>query len=110
MKSLLLTGLLLLCQLIARAGTTGSISGTLTDPTGAVIPGARLTATNSAQGIQYKTTSDAKGAYTLPSLPVGKYDLRVEARGFKPQNRAGLTVDLDSLLRIDGTLELAEKF
>ena len=40
---------------------------------------------------------------------MGKYDLRVEAQGFKPQNRTGLTVDLDSALRIDRTLEVAEK-
>ena len=104
----LLGGIVALCPLV-QAGTTGSISGTLTDPTGAVIPGAGLTVTNTAQGIQHKTTSDTKGMYTFPSLPVGKYSLQVEANGFKPQNRSNLIIDIDSALAVDMTLELAER-
>ncbi|HYL76920.1 MAG TPA: TonB-dependent receptor [Bryobacteraceae bacterium] len=92
-----------------HAGTTGSIFGTVTDPSGSVLPGAKLTLTNTAQGIQNKTTSDAKGAYTFPTLPVGQYRLQVEARGFRPQDRTGLRVDLDSALQVDLRLDLAEK-
>ena len=65
------------------AGTTGSISGTIKDQSGAVIPGAKLTVTHTTQGIVTKTTSDTKGDYTFPSLPVGRYDLQVVAQGFK---------------------------
>src|SRR4029077_1549481 len=62
------------------AGTTGSISGTVTDPTGSVVPGATLTVTSTTQGVQHKARSDAKGAYTFPSLPVGQYRLEVEGQ------------------------------
>ena len=100
---------LLSSQVALQAGTSGSISGTVTDPSGSVIPGAKVTVTSSAQGIQNKTTTDAKGVYTFPSLPVGQYRLAAEARGFRPQTRAGLAVDLDRTLQVDVTLELAER-
>ena len=96
-------------QLCAFAATTGSISGTLMDPSGAPIPAAMVTATNAAQGIQNKTTTDDKGVYDFPSLQVGTYDIKVELQGFKPLSRNHLVVDLDSVLRIDLTVEMAEK-
>lgn len=108
-RTLVLAGILVAFHPVARAGTTGSISGTITDPTGAVIPGAKLTVINTAQGIQRNTTSDSKGSYTFPSLPVGQYRLQVEATGFKSQRRTTLNVDLDSVLEVDLKLELAEK-
>ncbi|HEV3197193.1 MAG TPA: TonB-dependent receptor [Bryobacteraceae bacterium] len=91
------------------AGTTGSISGTVIDPTGSVVPGAMLTVTSITQGLQHKARSDAKGSYTFPSLPVAQYRLEVEAQGFKPQQRTGIKIDVDSVLKLDLTLELAEK-
>jgi hypothetical protein len=96
-------------QFALWAGTTGTISGTVADPTGSVVPGARLAVTSTTQGLQHKATSDAKGAYTFPALPVGQYRLEVEAQGFKPQHRTGLKIDVDSVLQIDLTLELADK-
>src|SRR5579884_2910229 len=93
----------------AYAATTGSIAGTVKDPTGAVVPGASIVVTNTAQGVQTKTTSDAKGAYTFPSLPVGTYDLKASITGFKEQTRKGLAVDLDAALQVDLTLELEQK-
>jgi len=86
---------------------TGSISGTVTDSAGLVIPGVKVAVTNIAQGVQTKTVTDSKGNYTFPSLPVGRYDLKTEVQGFKPQSRTGLNVDLDSALQIDLTLEIA---
>ena len=68
-----------------------------------------LTVTNTAQGIKNQTTSDTKGDYVFPSLPVGRYDLLVEAPGFKAQTRTGLIIDLDAALKIDVTLEVAQK-
>src|SRR5205085_5191083 len=91
------------------AATTGSITGTVKDQSGAVIPRANITVTNTAQGIQTKTTSDSSGLYTFPSLTVGRYDLHAEADGFKPQNKAGITVDLDAVVQIDLSLELAAR-
>lgn len=100
---------LILAALNLLAGTTGSISGTVTDPSGLALPGVKLTLTNILQGIQNKTASDSKGVYTFPSLPVGQYKLDVESQGFKPQSRTGLRIDVDTALHVDLTMELAEK-
>ncbi|MEP6962669.1 MAG: carboxypeptidase regulatory-like domain-containing protein, partial [Acidobacteriota bacterium] len=89
------------------AATTGSIAGTVRDPDKAVISNAMLTVTNTTMGIQNKAMTDDKGNYSFPSLPVGKYDLQVEAQGFRTQNRTGLVIDLDTVLRVDLDLELA---
>ena len=67
-------GLLLSIGALCWGATGGSISGTLKDPSGAVIPGAMVIATNTAQGIQFKTTTDEKGFYIFPSLSVGRYN------------------------------------
>jgi Carboxypeptidase regulatory-like domain len=96
------------CGLLGAA-TTGSISGLAIDPSGAVVPGATLTATNTATGVQSKTTSNEKGFYSFPSLPVGRYDLTVESAGFTPQKRTGLVIDADSALQLDMTLTMIEK-
>ncbi|MBZ5620934.1 MAG: TonB-dependent receptor [Acidobacteriia bacterium] len=107
--ALIFTGALVAFHTAVWAGTNGTISGTITDPTGSVVPGVKLTVTNTAQGIQRQTASDAKGAYAFPSLPIGQYRLQVEAQGFKPQNRTGLRIDLDSVLQVDVALELADR-
>src|SRR6266853_3868316 len=101
--------LLVVCHALLSAATTGSISGTLKDPSGAVIPGAMITVTNTAQGIQNKTMTDQKGVYNFPSLPVGRYSLQAEAQGFKTAKRNDLAVDLDSALQIDLAMEMIEK-
>jgi len=91
------------------AAVTGSMSGTLRDQTGAVIPGATLTITNTAQGTRARTMTDAKGFYSFPSLGVGRYDLEVEADGFRQEKRTGLVIDADSALTLELKLEMAEK-
>ncbi len=108
-RGMVVSAALLSSLALSWGAVTGSIGGTVKDQTGALIPGATITVTNTAQGVQTKTKSDSKGAYAFPSLPVGRYDLHVEAQGFKPQDRAGLAVDLDSALQLDLALELAEK-
>ncbi len=89
------------------AATTGSISGTITDQQEASIPGATVTVTNTAQGIQTTATTDARGDYTFPSLQIGTYNLTVEATNFKTETRSGIKVDLDAVVRVDVSLELA---
>jgi hypothetical protein len=85
----------------------GSVGGIVTDQSGSVIPGAKLTLTNTAQGVPYKATTDPKGSYSFPSVPVGLYDLTAEAPGFEPHHRAGLVVDLNGALHVDLTLVVA---
>ncbi len=94
---------------ILSAATTGSISGTVKDPSGAVIPGATVTATDTATNVQTKTVSDEKGFYAFPSLPVGRYNVKVAEEGFGTQARNNLQVDANGALVVDLTLEMAEK-
>src|SRR5205085_42138 len=104
---LLVVALVFCCALTGSGAVGGSISGTLKDASGAVIPGATLTLTNTALGSQFKTTTDARGLYSLPGLPVGRYDLTIEAAGFQTQKKTGLVIDTDSALEINSTLEVA---
>ncbi len=82
----------------ARAATGGSISGVTTDPTGAMIAGATLKLVNTDQHTTYQVVSDRLGFYSFPNLPVGHYDLTVDATGFAPQKKTGLAVDTDAQL------------
>ena len=101
--------LLAMQSAILTAATTGSISGTVKDPSGAVIPGVMVTATNSATNIQSKTTTDDKGFYAFPSLPVGRYIVKAELEGFGSPSRNNLDVDANGALVADLTMEMAEK-
>jgi len=85
---------------------TGSLSGTVKDPSGAVIPGAILTLRNTVLDSQYKAVSDGQGFYSFPTLPVGHYDLTVEAAGFRTQKKTGLAIDTDAALAVDVSLEV----
>src|ERR1043166_4553609 len=70
----------------------GTITGTVADPTNAVIPGANVTATNTQTTLKYETVSTETGNYTLTQLPGGTYELTVELPGFKKSVRQGITV------------------
>ncbi len=110
MKSVfVLVGLISACCAGLWAATTGSISGVLTDPSGAVIPAATVIAVNPATGAQNKATTDEKGFYTFPILPVGRYDVSADVPGFTPQKRQGIAVDADSKLDINLTVQMIEK-
>ena len=84
-----------------RAATGGSISGTVADPSGAVVAGAALKLVNTAQQTIYQVVSDRQGLYSFPNLPVGHYDLTISAAGFSTQRKTNLTVDMDSAIRVD---------
>ena len=88
------------------ASIAGSISGLVTDSTGAVIPGATVVATNTQTGVKTTVTTDAKGFYSLPALPVGTYDLQVSQIGFKTYTETGLVINANSALRVDATLSV----
>jgi hypothetical protein len=94
---------------ILWAGATGSISGAVKDPSGAVIPGATVTATNTATNIQTKTVTDDRGFYAFPSLPVGRYNIKVEQEGFGPQTRNNLELDANGELTANLALVMAQK-
>src|ERR1017187_7591076 len=102
---LVLVGLFLALGL-AWASITGSISGMVTDPTGAVISGASVVATNTQTGVKTAVTTDTKGFYSLPTLAIGAYELLVTQAGFKSYTRTGLVIDANSALRVDAALQV----
>jgi hypothetical protein len=101
--------LLTLFAVSALAGPDGSVSGTITDASGGVIPKAMVTAKNVDTGIRQTVTTDSKGFYSFPSLPVGHYELEVEITGFKPYRRTAIVIDANAALTIDAVLEVGER-
>ena len=91
---------------LASAGITGSISGVVTDKSGAVISGASVTATDILTGVQTTQKTDAKGFYNLPTLAVGTYNLEIKQVGFKTYLQTGLVIDANSALRVDASLAI----
>ena len=85
----------------------GSVGGAVSDQTGSLIPSAKVTLVNVAQGIPYKTLTESHGTYSFPSVPVGRYDLTVEAADLERYRLTGLVVDVGSSLRLDVTLAVA---
>ncbi|WP_433969085.1 carboxypeptidase regulatory-like domain-containing protein [Tunturiibacter gelidiferens] len=92
-----------------HAATGGSISGAITDRSGAVVVGAALKLVNTAQQTTYNAVSDKQGFYTFPNLPVGHYDMDIAAIGFNAQRKTDLSVDADSALRVNASLEIGTR-
>ena len=99
-RSLLLF-LILPLSLPTYAADGGRISGTVADRTGALIPKAAVTATNTDTGVRQVVTTNGSGAYSFPSLPVGRYDVAITAAGFRPYRRASIMLDVNSALLVD---------
>ncbi len=97
-----------MCAAVAMASTTGSITGIVTDASGAVVPGATVTATEEATGVATKVQTDGAGFYNFPNLLVGNYDLTVEQKGFKSYAKTAIRIDANTVFRADVKLELGE--
>ncbi len=87
---------------------TGTIYGTVADPSGAGVPETRVTATNTATGVVSATRTDANGNYSLPSLPPGAYSVRLEKEGFESSVLSGITVLVDQTARVDARLQVGQ--
>ncbi|PYU91629.1 MAG: hypothetical protein DMG25_14215 [Acidobacteria bacterium] len=85
-----------------------TLYGAVTDPTGAGVPEASITAANVSTGIATRTTSDSAGAYTLPSLPPGAYTLTVEKTGFKSTVISGITLLVNQQAQVDAQLQVGQ--
>src|ERR1019366_9150183 len=80
----LVSGLLLLCQVCFSQEITGSIFGSVVDPSGLVVPNANITFTNTDRNAVMRTArTDTEGNYSAPLLPIGHYSVTFEAAGFK---------------------------
>src|SRR5690349_8644122 len=81
MKRLFLA--LSICALAVAQTTSSRITGTITDPAGAAIPEATVTATNVETGVSFRTVAGAQGEYAIPSLPAATYRISASAKGFR---------------------------
>src|SRR3974390_1411331 len=84
---------------------TGSIQGTVSDQTGAVIQSADVTARNLATGAIRNATTGATGTYSMPNMPVGHYEITVKKTGFKTFHLDDIELTVAQELRVDGALE-----
>ena len=101
--------LALLSAGLVRAVSGGSLSGTIKDQSGGVVPGAKLTIVNNAWKTEFSATSNAQGNYIFPNLAVGQYTLTIDAQGFPSRKRSNLVIDADSAIRFDPVLQIGEK-
>src|SRR6266852_3770464 len=94
---------------VLQADTGGSISGTVTDQSGALVPDTTVTALNLDTTVQQTTRTNANGFFTLTNLPVGRYEIEIVREGFKPYKRTGLIIDVNAALREDISLTMGEQ-
>jgi carboxypeptidase family protein/TonB-dependent receptor-like protein len=87
---------------------TGNIGGTVTDPTGSVVPNAVVTVTNNGTGVARRTNATSSGVFAVTGLPVGNYTLSVENPGFKRYEATGIRVDVHDRLNFDVRLEVGQ--
>ncbi len=111
-KTLFLTAFALLIAspvaLKAQTGGQGTITGTVTDSTGAVVPDAKITATNNATNIASVRTSSSSGSFSLAPLPPGIYSLTIEAKGFRTLKQENLAVNALGVLGVNPVLSVGD--
>ena len=98
---------MVLVTALSRAqGPTGEITGTVVDPTGAVVAGAAVTVTNPSTNTQRVVRTNSSGIYDVPALMPGNYNLRAAMAGFTTQVRSDIELQVAQVARIDFTLQL----
>ena len=92
----------------AAFAQTGTVLGTVTDPTGSVVPGATITITNTGTNAKRVLQTNTAGSYIAPELPIGPYSVKAEATGFKTYERTGITLDSNDTVRVDAALQVGQ--
>ena len=92
----------------ALAQETGTILGSVTDPTGASVPNAKVTVTNSASGLERSLNANSEGNFTIPSLNIGNYSVKVESPGFKTYEQSGIKLNVNATLRVNAPLQIGQ--
>ncbi|HEV7220810.1 MAG TPA: TonB-dependent receptor [Terriglobales bacterium] len=97
--------LLLACSSLAF-GQEATIVGTVTDPSGAVIVGAKITATNTATGVVRTTATNESGQYAMPEVNIGHYDVKAESSGLKVAEQKNIVLQVDDRARVDFQMQV----
>lgn len=87
---------------------TAAMSGKVVDPSGAAIAGAVVTAKNLERGTSVTTDTNTEGYYSLPRVPIGNYEIRVEAKGFQTAVQPSLKLELNQTARVDFSMKIGE--
>jgi hypothetical protein len=103
---LLLAVFIAICAARAHAQGYGTISGVVTDPSGAVVPAATVIATQTQSGTEMKSVTDRGGHYVFPTLLPAPYSLSVSAPGFKGDKQTGITLQADQALTLNFKLQI----
>src|SRR5229473_2291183 len=103
---LLLAILFIGSSVVAIGQSTAALSGTVTDPSGAGIPNAKVVAANQATGVASVTQTDAVGSYLFPALPIGVYRIEVRCSGFQTASLANLKLDVATAVTQNVQLKL----
>ena len=85
----------------------GSLTGTVTDQTGAAVPGAKVDIISPSTGVMRSVVTDERGSYLVADLPPGTYDVTIDKDGFRPVAHKGTAVVSNSRLRLDARLEIS---
>jgi Carboxypeptidase regulatory-like domain len=103
-----MTTLVSLLIAIAFQGPTGQISGRVTDPSAAVLPGVEVTVTQTETGLVRSAVTNEVGVYTFPSLPVGPYKLEASLPGFRSFVQTGIVLQVNANLVMDASLQVGQ--
>src|ERR1700692_3725951 len=98
-----------ICTFQARAQVSGAtLTGTVTDSSGAVIPNAKVSITDSSTGVTRNVISDSAGLYTAPNLLPGTYEIRATATGFSTQGQRGITLTVGAQQALDINMRVGQ--
>src|ERR1035437_134081 len=97
--------LLVAGRMFGQAGATGTILGTVTDSTGAIVPNVSVTVTNTGTNSAAKTVTSSSGDFNAPALNPGTYSVSAEAKGFQKSVTTGFNLDVNGKVRVDLTLK-----
>ncbi|MDQ2834294.1 MAG: carboxypeptidase-like regulatory domain-containing protein, partial [Acidobacteriota bacterium] len=103
---LALAAVLMACMPVFAQTITGSITGTVTDPSGAVVAGAKVTATNVLTGVTTLVTTNASGIYSVNFLQIGQYKVSVESPAFTTQTTSPFTLEVDQEAKVNVALQV----
>jgi hypothetical protein len=85
---------------------TAAFTGKVTDSSGAAIVNAKVTAADVDRGTQWSTTTNSDGAYNIPRVPIGTYNLKVEQQGFQTATQSHVAVEMNQVARMDFQLQV----
>src|SRR5690242_3408278 len=105
---MVLAFVVLMAGVLSAQTFRGTILGTVTDPSGALVSGAKVTVKNVATGLERSTQTSADGSYSIPELPIGTYTVTITQPGFQTSSTTGVVVDVASERRVDSAMKPGE--